>query len=85
MVRTVNEEKCMICGRVTNYYDPCLGRYCPSCCKGFVTEMVMNRCAMDGVPFVPEKDDKPSEPLIDHSCDIDAHLQKGINRTVKKR
>jgi len=47
--------------------------------------MVMNRCAMDGVPFVPEKDDKPSEPLIDHSCDIDAHLQKGINRTVKKR
>jgi len=76
MVRTVSEEKCVSCGRVTNHYDSCLGRYCPDCAEGFVTTMIMNRCAMDGVPFIPEKSEKPSKPLIDHSDDIDAHLRK---------
>lgn len=70
MVRTVNEGKCISCGRITNNYDPNLGRFCPNCVRSFVTTMIQNRCVLDGVPFVPEKE-KPSEPLIDHSNDID--------------
>ena len=31
MVRTVNEEPCFDCHRITNYYDPNMGRLCPQC------------------------------------------------------
>lgn len=31
LIRTVNEEKCLYCGALTNAYDPMRGRLCPSC------------------------------------------------------
>lgn len=75
MVRTVNEAPCMVCGRITNHYDALMGRLCPACAKSQIDIMIQNRCRMDGVPYIPEKEKKPTEPLIDHSADIDAHLR----------
>lgn len=76
MVRTVNEEKCVSCGRITNNYDACLGRFCPSCAKDLATEIIKNRCALL---------EKPSEPLIDHSNDIDIRLQPKDRKEQKQK
>lgn len=38
MVRTINEEPCSSCGALTNYYDQCMGRICPSCAAGRASE-----------------------------------------------
>jgi len=32
MVRTISEDPCTRCGRITNHYDPNMGRICPQCC-----------------------------------------------------
>lgn len=72
MPRTTNEAPCMDCGRITNHYDALMGRLCPDCVKARMITMIQNRCHMDGIPFIPENDERPTEPLIDHSNDIDA-------------
>lgn len=82
MVRTTSEEPCMDCGQTTNHYDALMGRLCPQCTIRRVDDMIYMRCRMDRVPYVPEPNTEESllsEPLIDHSNDIDAHLQKGKN------
>ncbi len=80
MVRTINEENCMDCGKVTNYYDPNMGRLCPQC--------TTTRCASfggnlshDSVYWQPKQfrmdylaDSNKhllTDPLVDHFEDIE--------------
>jgi len=85
MIRTVSEEPCIDCGKITNAYEPQMGRFCPQCCA--------KRCAACGKNLALQHDYRrifeafyyPEdmkylakankqlliEPLIDHRKDID--------------
>jgi len=82
LVRTVKEEPCQFCGRITNYYDQLIGRICPECLADWTANMLRNRLDLLGLP-IPSYDDllKCNEdllnlPLVDHSRDIDAHVSE---------
>ena len=64
MVRTVNEEPCTICRRITNYYSQNFGRVCPKD-EGMMIERA------SGYELVDEIKHLRTDPLIDHSNDID--------------
>lgn len=72
MIRTVSEEQCMDCMCITNHYDACLGRSCPTC------------ATLRAITYIPTDDEHDGEalreaklePLIEHMSDIDAHLQR---------
>jgi len=64
MIRTVNEEPCFRCKRLTNAYDQLAGRICPQCLAEHVV-------AASGIPLVDSNKHLLTDPLIDHSNDID--------------
>jgi len=88
-VRTVKEEPCMDCGKVTNAYDALMGRLCPQCIarRGTSFGKALAYWAHPTFPipldFSATEEEVKNDPtnaylnnapLIDHSNDIDAHL-----------
>lgn len=75
----------MDCGRITNYYDPLMGRLCPQCIVNRMISMEKNRLHLLGLPIPPDEELRAKHkkfltmPLIDHSDDIDA-LHKNPHR-----
>ena len=89
VLRTVSEEPCCSCGRLTNAYDPLIGRICPACLARISREFreSLERYARNygygwslGIKEEsledPELEALARLPLIDHSNDIDAHLHE---------
>lgn len=64
MLRTRNEAPCQRCGQITNAYDVAVGRTCPKC--------LAEHCVQaSGFPLVEANKHLLTDPLIDHSNDID--------------
>ena len=98
VIRTVKEEPCCSCGRLTNAYDPLVGRVCPRCLARIAREFRegLERYARNygygwSLGIKERKEDDPDLedlarlPLIDHSDDIDAHLHSITNYRDPKR
>jgi len=77
IIRTVKEEPCSQCGRLTNAYDILMGRLCPECIAKRAAVFARNIRDLYGIEEPEEPDPYYRKiaalPLIDHSNDIDAH------------
>ena len=78
IIRTVKEEPCSQCGRLTNAYDILMGRLCPECIAKWAAAFARNIRDLYGIEEPEELDPYYQKiaalPLIDHSNDINAHL-----------
>jgi len=85
ILRTVKEEPCSQCGRLTNAYDILAGRLCPACIARRALEFARNIRDLYGIKseeMDPYYQRLTALPPIDHSNDIDAHLH---SKSKKKR
>jgi len=89
VIRTVKEEPCSQCGRLTNAYDMLMGRLCPECIAKRAITFARNIRNLYGIDEPEELDPYyyklATLPLIDHSNDIDAHLHSITNYRDPKR
>ena len=87
MVRTRDDEPCIDCRIITNFYDRSMGRLCPKCtarrCEEFGQNLAKRSDYNYVIGSVPQLAQSLqhllTDPLIDHSNDIDARIMETKN------